>query len=375
MSRACSRGSGEMNEMHPDEHYMDQALALAERGRGQTTPNPMVGAVLVGSDGAVVGTGYHERAGGEHAEVHALAAAGERAVGSTLYCTLEPCSHHGRTGPCVERIIDAGVSRIVVAVVDPNPSVSGAGIAYLRERGRRVDVGVRERAAGHLNEAFFTWVTQRRPFVTMKIAVSLDGRIAARPGARTALTSAAADRAVHRARAKVDAIGVGSDTLLVDDPVLTARGVDRTRPLTRVVFDRRLRTPTSARLLQTLSAGPVVIMTTVDSLTRWPTAVSDLRDRGARVEAVSDGGVAAAMRRLGELEITTLLLEGGARIHRAAWVAGVVDRVQRFVAPVSLGDAGVPWLDEELKMMDLKDVTVHRYGPDVLTEGYVQRVG
>jgi diaminohydroxyphosphoribosylaminopyrimidine deaminase/5-amino-6-(5-phosphoribosylamino)uracil reductase len=364
-----------MNEMHPDEHYMDQALALAERGRGQTTPNPMVGAVVVGSDGAVVGTGYHERAGGAHAEVHALAAAGERSVGSTLYCTLEPCSHYGRTGPCVERIIDAGVSRIVVAVVDPNPSVSGAGIAYLRERGRRVDVGVRERVAGHLNEAFFTWVTQGRPFVTMKIAVSLDGRIAARPGARTALTSAAAERAVHRARAEVDAIGVGSDTLLVDDPLLTARGVDRTRPLTRVVFDRRLRTPTGARLLQTLSAGPVVIMTTVDSLTRCPTAVSELRDRGARVEAVSDRGVAAAMRRLGELEITTLLLEGGVRIHRAAWVAGVVDRVQRFVAPVSLGDAGVPWLDEELKMMDLKDVTVHRYGPDVLTEGYVQRVG
>ena len=213
-----------MESTAQDDAYMRQALRLAARGRGRTSPNPMVGAIVVDGRGAVVGSGYHERAGGDHAEVRALAEAGEAARGATLYCTLEPCCHHGRTGPCVERIVEAALARVVVAMPDPNPVVNGRGIAHLRGKGIAVDVGLRKREAARLNEAFVTWVSRRRPFVTMKVATSLDGCIAARPGARTALTSPAAGRAVHALRGEVDAIGVGSTTVLVDDPLLTARG-------------------------------------------------------------------------------------------------------------------------------------------------------
>ena len=353
---------------------MDQALALAERGRGQTSPNPMVGALVVSDDGVVAGTGYHRRAGEAHAEVLALGEAAGLARGATLYCTLEPCSHHGRTGPCAERILASGIRRVVVALVDPNPLVGGSGIAYLRERHVDVDVGTRRRPAARLNEAFVTWITKGRPFVVMKIATSRDGKITRRPGERTPLTSDLANEAIHRMRAEVDAIAVGSNTVLVDDPLLTVRGTDRDRPLMRVVLDRRLRTPVGARLLQTLPHGPVVILASAGSVTRRGSAASALRVAGARLEVLPDDDVslASALRRLAELDITSVLLEGGTTIHQAAWDARVVDRVQRFVAPVYLGPEGVPWLD--LSIGDLSDRQVRSYGPDILAEGYVQRV-
>ena len=278
---------------------MDRALALASRGRGRTSPNPMVGAVVVSADGVVVGEGFHARAGGDHAETRALAAAGSSAGGATLYCTLEPCCHHGRTSPCAPRIVAAGVTRVVAAMVDPDPRVRGGGLAYLRGRDVRVDVGVRQAAAEQLNEAFVVWVARGRPFVTMKIATSLDGRIAARPGTRTALTAEPAARAVHEQRAVVDAVGIGSTTLLVDDPLLTARGVVRHAPLTRVVFDRRLRTPPSARIFGTLSTGPVVIVTTERAAAARPDDVSRLAAAGADVEAVAAGDVGEGLRAAG----------------------------------------------------------------------------
>ena len=358
-----------------DELHMDRALALAELGRGHTSPNPMVGAVVVSDRGVVVGTGYHRQAGAAHAEVVALEVATSRAPGGTLYCTLEPCSHHGRTGPCTERVVDAGIRRVVVASVDPNPRVSGGGIDYLREHGVRVDVGVRGRAAERLNEAFFTWATRGRPFVTMKAATSRDGKISARHGERTPLTSESANEAIHRIRAEVDAIGVGSTTVLVDDPLLTARGVHRPRPLIRVVFDRRLRTPATARVVGTLSHGPVIIFTTAGAVSSRPDLVAQLREAGVRLETMpdDDATIGVALRRLGGLEVTSLLLEGGVTIHRAAWEADLVDRVQQFVAPVALGPEGVSWL--ELAWAELGDRVVRQYGPDTLTEGYVQRVG
>ena len=238
--------------MSTDTMHMARALALAERGRGRTSPNPMVGAVVVDDEGVVVGRGSHEFAGGPHAEIHALADAGDRARGATLYCTLEPCCHTGRTGPCAPRVVDAGIRRAVIAVEDPNPLVSGPrpgapARSRHRGRGRRA----RARRAERLNAPFFTVMRRRRPFVTMKVALSRDG-LRRRPGrARTQLTGAAANRLIHRERAEVDAIGVGSGTVLADDPLLTARGAYRTRPLTRVVFDRSLRTPPAARLLST----------------------------------------------------------------------------------------------------------------------------
>jgi diaminohydroxyphosphoribosylaminopyrimidine deaminase / 5-amino-6-(5-phosphoribosylamino)uracil reductase len=240
---------------------MRRALALAARARGHTSPNPLVGAVVVDEDGVIVGDGYHRRAGAPHAEVYALEAAGVRAAGATLYCTLEPCCHVGRTGPCVERIVAAGITRVVAAVTDPNPLVAGKGFGYLRNRGIEVIEGVEQVAARALNAPFFTWIRHRRPFVIAKAGTSLDGRIAARPGERTPITGPQSWRLVHRLRAEVDAIGVGSGTLLCDDPLLTARDVYRARPLVRVVFDRSLRTRPAARLFTTLDDGPVIILT------------------------------------------------------------------------------------------------------------------
>jgi len=222
---------------------MRRALFLAERGRGQTSPNPMVGALIVSPDGVIVGRGHHPRAGEPHAEIHALRDAGGRARGATLYCTLEPCCHTGRTGPCSVAVAQAGVRRVVAAVIDPNPRVAGGGVQYLRERGIDVTVGVLQHEATRLNDVFFTNVRRQRPYVTMKIAVSQDRGIAVARGVRTPLTSRAANRHAQRYRAEVDAIAIGSETLLIDDPVLTVREVYRHRPLTRVVFDSRLRTP------------------------------------------------------------------------------------------------------------------------------------
>ena len=362
-----------MSTCRRDEAFMDQALALAERGRGRTSPNPMVGAVLVAPDGSVVGTGYHARAGEPHAEVRALDEAGVRARSATLYCTLEPCGHHGRTGPCTHRIADAGVRRVVVGLVDPNPRVDGAGLAYLRSRGIRVDAGVRRRAAARQNEVFVTWMTRSRPFVIMKIAVSRDGKIAARPGVRTVLTGDAAMAVAHRLRAEVDAVGVGSSTVLVDDPQLTVRLTPQWRPLARVILDRRLRTPPAARVFRTLADGPILIVTTAEVLSRESGRAEALRAAGAELLPGGELGIAAILRQLAAREITSILVEGGAKVHQAIWEARVVDRVQCYTAPVELGAEGVPWLVASV-MDRLQDVRTCRYGRDVLRDGYVHRV-
>lgn len=352
--------------------YMERALFLAARGRGRTTPNPMVGALVVTPDGVVVGQGFHHRAGEPHAEIHALDGAGSRARGATLYCTLEPCSHVGRTGPCAPRIVDAGISRVIAAVEDPNPIVRGRGFEYLRAHGVDVQVGVGVEGAVRLNQPFFTRVRKGRPFVILKVATSIDGRIARAPGQRTRLTSAAADRHAHAFRAEVDAIGVGSGTILADDPLLTARGVYRARPLTRVVFDRRLRTPPSARLLSTLGAGPVIIVTTAEAARSGRREA--LEERGATIQIASDGTVRAALQSVGSLEIGSLLVEGGAALHAAAWSEGVVDFLRLYITPHMLGPGGVPLLDgRPFSSFELIDRRVEPIGPDTLLEGYVHR--
>lgn len=362
--------------IHPDDDvYMDRALMLAERGRGRTSPNPMVGAVVVSAGGEVVAGGYHERAGGPHAEAVALAAASPARVrGGTLYCTLEPCCHVGRTGPCVDVVEAAGIRRVVAAVEDPNPLVAGKGLAHLRAHGVEVDVGVRRRAAVLMNRAFFTRMKMARPFVILKAATSADGYIARRPGERTPLTSAPARRHAQAVRAEVDAIGVGSETVLVDDPLLTAREVYRWRPLVRVVFDRRLRVPPTARLFSTLDQGPVIIVTGRSAIDCHPDRVSALRAAGARIEPCDDLG--ASLRRLADLGVMSLLLEGGARLHEAACRAGVVDYVQVYIAPRAIGESGVPFVpDRSLSLAALVDGGLTVCGPDVLVEGYVHRAG
>jgi diaminohydroxyphosphoribosylaminopyrimidine deaminase/5-amino-6-(5-phosphoribosylamino)uracil reductase len=351
---------------------MSRALLLAERGRGRTSPNPMVGAVVVSAEGVVVGSGYHEVAGGPHAEVFALRRAGERARGATLYCTLEPCCHVGRTGPCTERILDAGIARVVAAVADPNPRVGGGGFAQLREHGVAVDEGLLADEAAALNAAFFTWVSTGRPFVIAKAALSMNATVASASGSPAQLTSAASNRAVHLDRAAVDAIAVGSETILSDDPRLTARGAWRARPLPRVIFDRRLRTPPSARVFSTPDAGPVIIMSTAAHISAHPDRVRALEKAGAEVEGLPDDSLADALQRLGTRGITSLLLEGGPRLHRAAWAAGVIDLLQLYITPKSLAD-GVRWLSaEELPLWDVRSC-VKAYGPDVSIEVYVHR--
>jgi len=354
-----------------DRDYMDRALLLAERGRGRTSPNPLVGAVVVSADGVIVGQGYHRRVGEAHAETIALDEAGERARGATLYCTLEPCSHRGRTGPCAERIVAAGITRVVAAIQDPNPLVNGKGFEHLRAHGIAVDVGLGASDARRLNQPFFTVMREHRPYVVLKAAVSADGYIAEAPGKRTMLTSAEADRHAHLFRAEVDAIAVGSETILVDDPLLTARGAYRERPLTRVVFDRRLRTPAHAAVLSTLAAGPVIIMASAESVRRDGLR-QPLEARGARVEAVDGQTLRAAFERLADLGIESLLLEGGSEVHAAAWDEDLVDLVSIYVCPRVIGPGGVPFLSGRVfDTSTLIDRREEQLGPDKLIEGYV----
>ena len=335
----------------------------------------MVGAVVVDREGVVVGRGAHEFAGGPHAEVHALKDAGDRARGATLYCTLEPCSHVGRTGPCAPRVADAGIARVVVAVEDPNPLVNGAGIALLRARGMSVVTGVLEDEARRLNRPFFSLMRRRRPFVTLKAALSRDGRIAAAPGVRTRLTGAAANRVIHRERAEIDALAVGSGTILADDPLLTARGAYRQRPLTRVIFDSRLRTPPDAKVLSTLGAGPVIIVSTPSAADCVPDRVAALVDAGADIQCVGeDSGLGTVLEQLAAWGLSSVIVEGGAALHRSFWDAGLVDRVEMFITPCTLGPAGLEWpLFHLVSGNQGAGVTTRPLGADMLIENYVHR--
>jgi diaminohydroxyphosphoribosylaminopyrimidine deaminase/5-amino-6-(5-phosphoribosylamino)uracil reductase len=352
---------------------MRRALRLAERGRGQTSPNPMVGAMVVAPDGTIVGDGFHERAGTPHAEVHALEEAGARARGATLICTLEPCCHHGRTGPCVDRIAAAGITEVVAAIEDPNPQVAGGGFRFLQSHGIRVRVGVEADRARRLNAPFLTAMTDGRPFVIVKAAVSVDGYVAAAPGHSTSISAPASVRAVQRLRAEVDAIAVGVETVLVDDPQLTVRDVYRTRPFVRAIFDRRLRTPPTARVLSTLESGPVVIFANEEEVASRPAQAAALERAGACIEPTT-GTLQSAFRKLAERGVLTVLLEGGPRIHQAACDAGMIDEVRLFVSPGALGPGGVPMADDvRLSIPSLQNVRMTVVGPDLQVTGDVHR--
>ncbi len=355
-----------------DADYMARAVALAERGRGRTSPNPLVGAIVVDREGVIVGRGAHEYAGGPHAEIVALRDAGARARDATLYCTLEPCSHVGRTGPCAPAIADTAVARVVIADRDPNPLVNGRGIEILRSRGIEVTTGVLAAEARALNRPFLSVMTRRRPFVTMKVALSADQRIAEGPGLRTPLTGESANRLIHRDRAEVDAIAVGSGTVLSDDPVLTARGAFRHRPLVRVVFDSRLRTPPSARLLSTLDAGPVIIVSTRASVEGAPDRARALAGAGVEILAIpEERRLLAALEGLAVRGVSGMIVEGGATLHRAFWDAGLVDRVQVYMTPRRLGPQGVEWLGFPLPR--LAAITTRTLGADTLVEALCSR--
>lgn len=331
--------------MATDDDYIRLALALADRARGQTTPNPLVGAVVVAGDGTVIGRGFHERAGEPHAEVHALAAAGAAAAGATLYCTLEPCCHVGRTPPCTDRIIASGVRRVVASVEDPDPRVAGKGIAQLRANGIVVEVGSGRDGATRLNRPFFSAVRRKRPYVVAKAAVSLDGCVAAEGGRRVAISAAAANRRSQALRAEVDAIAVGSGTMLADDPLLTARDVYRARPLVRVVFDRRLRLSPAARVFGTREHGPIVVVTRESGESDWLSRGLALERAGAVLLVNRGPEIKGALEALtAEHGVQALLLEGGPGLQSAAAGEGVVDALRLIVAPRVIGPHGVRWM-------------------------------
>ncbi len=336
--------------------WITRAMFVAERGRGRTNPNPLVGAVVVSPEGIVLGQGAHLIAGGPHAEIHALAAAGEAARGATLYCTLEPCCHTGRTGPCADAVIAAGITRVVTAIEDPNPRVAGGGHARLRAAGIEVITGVGADAARQQNAPFLTWITRHRPWTVLKTAASADGFVAAglkplpymhRPRNTTyvgqgiqprRLTGPDTDRWMHRQRAWIDAIAVGADTVLADDPLLTPRGAFRARPLTRVIVDWRGRVPVDARVYSTGSAGPVIMV----GLETVPTAHREaLHQRGVETGVFADRSLTAVVERLAARGVQSLLVEGGPVLQQAWVEAGLVDAVQYVETPARLGD-GVP---------------------------------
>jgi diaminohydroxyphosphoribosylaminopyrimidine deaminase/5-amino-6-(5-phosphoribosylamino)uracil reductase len=355
-----------------DRQFMERALFLAERGRGLTSPNPIVGAVVVSPEGVVIGQGAHMRAGGPHAEVIALDAAQGLARGATLYVTLEPCSHRGRTPPCVDRIASEGVARVVYAARDPNPLVNGAGEKFLRSRGIDVTGGVLREAAERQHVPFVHWMTSRRPFITLKCVVSADGYVGG-PGVRTHLSGLHADRFFHRQRAEVDAIAVGSNTLLVDDPQLTARGAYRIRPLVRVLFDWRMRVPHNARVFSTLAAGPVIMVVLRREAEHRLERQIVLEGAGVMLELREDRTLPLIARWLGGKEIVSMIVEGGPALHEAFLQAGLVDRIQVLVSPKRLGggvrmaeslEAGGEWL---------KRPVTRKLGHDRLIEWDVHR--
>lgn len=363
-----------------DKKYMRMVLKLAVRAKGKTSPNPLVGAVIVKSD-RIIGKGYHRRAGKPHAEINALDMAGRRAKGATLYLNLEPCAHFGRTPPCTKRIISSGIKEVVVAMIDPNPLNCGRGIKELRKAGIEVKVGVLEKEAKKINEAYIKYITTKWPFVILKTAMSLDGKIATKTGDSKWITNESSRRYVHRLRSEVDAVLVGIETVLKDDPRLTSRIKDPgsripVRNPTRVVVDSGARIPLGARVLN--KEAPTIVATTRLASKR---KIKALEKKGAKVLVIREKdkrvNLKDLLKRLGELEITSLLVEGGGRINASFLENGLVDKVLFFIAPKIIGgkEALTPVEGEGIKRIKdtikLRNISVRRFGEDVLVEGYI----
>lgn len=323
-----------------DEAYMRLALTLAGAAQGQTGCNPLVGCVIV-KDGRIVGTGAHLKRGEAHAEIHALQMAGDHAAGSTVYVTLEPCSHYGKTPPCANRLIEAKVKRVVVACKDPNPQVAGRGIQLLQEHGIAVQVGLLEEEAHDLNEHFVTYITKNRPFITLKTASTLDGKIATYTGDSKWITGESSRAYVHTLRHRHQAIMVGIGTLLADDPSLTVRlPVPGVQPI-RIVVDSKLRTPLHAKVVIDRSADTIILTTDRAD----PHKARQLEQQGVMVLACGDGDrvdLPLAMQTLAEYEIASILLEGGGKLNGAFLEQQLIDKIMMFFAPKIIGGHDAP---------------------------------
>jgi diaminohydroxyphosphoribosylaminopyrimidine deaminase/5-amino-6-(5-phosphoribosylamino)uracil reductase len=360
--------------MNQDRYWMNRALELARRGIGVTSPNPAVGCVILDRAGQVVGEGWHEYDLMDHAEIVALKVARQHAAdrlrGGTAYVTLEPCNHTGRTGPCSQALIDAGLGRVVAATIDPNPAVAGQGMATLRSAGLETTVEVCEPEARRLNEGFARWIQHRRPLVLMKVAMTLDGRIAPpaglhHPGEPFWITNETSREAVQILRWQADAALTGVDTVLADDPLLTDRsGLRRRRPLLRVVLDSALRIPLTSKIVASAQSDLIVFTVSTDE-----PRIDQLRQRGVRVEVLpAEAGrvpLDKVLDKLGEEGILSLLTETGTRLNTALLAANLVDRLHLFVSPQIMGSDAVPAFRGMNHAMAMAAVEVERYGNDI----------
>jgi diaminohydroxyphosphoribosylaminopyrimidine deaminase/5-amino-6-(5-phosphoribosylamino)uracil reductase len=359
-----------VNDLH--EAFMRKALVLAAKGIGRTAPNPAVGCVIV-RDGVIVGEGWHRKAGTPHAEVHALLAAGERAPGADAYVTLEPCSHVGRTPPCADALIQARVARVFVGMVDPNPLVSGSGIDKLREAGIQVECGILESRCRDINRPFIKHVTTGLPFVTLKSALTLDGKTATCSGDSKWVSSDISRKYVHRLRSLVDAVMVGVGTVVADDPLLTSRIRGGRDPL-RVIVDSSLRIPPASRVLSVASKASTIIATTPGSaaegapVSQWGAELLECKDSAGKVDLHD------LLRRLGRRGVQSVMLEGGALLAAAFLRERLIDRCLFFYAPKVLGSDGIGLFSGPgtMRMEDaipLVNLRVRRVGGDILVEG------
>ncbi|MGA2355973.1 MAG: bifunctional diaminohydroxyphosphoribosylaminopyrimidine deaminase/5-amino-6-(5-phosphoribosylamino)uracil reductase RibD [Terriglobales bacterium] len=376
-----------------DEQHMRRALDLARTNVGLASPNPAVGAIVLDASGRAIGSGTHTYDGVKHAEVLALEQAGNLARSGTLYLNLEPCSHQGRTAPCADAVIDAGISRVVCSMTDPNPKVAGQGFAKLRASGIKVEVGLFAAEAKKLNESFAKYIRSGKPLVTLKSAMTLDGKIAdatkpgSAPNAATPvsegsrsgyhwITGEVARAHVQQLRHQSDAILAGVGTVMADDPLLTDRsGMPRRRKLLRVILDSYLRIPPTSRVIQTADNDVLVLYSTAEDA-----AKQALEAKGVRVKqiaATADGrpNFAAIIQSLGELEITSLLIEGGALVNGAALASGEVDKVFLYYAPKIFGHGAVPFIADETlhgRAQCVQRYELHRFGEDFALEGYLR---
>ena len=388
-----SRTTSVTTSHQTDERFLRQALDLARQGIGLTSPNPCVGAVLVDAHNTIVGTGSYTYDGVKHAEILGIEQAGEKARGATLYINLEPCSHQGRTSPCADAVITAGIKRVVACMKDPNPLVSGQGFAKLRGAGIEVTSGPLEEEAKVLNEAFAKYIRHKTPLVTLKAAMTLDGKIAPPPGEShnpTALgsggasagwiTSEVARAHVHELRHQSDAILVGVGTVIEDDPLLTDRsGLPRRRPLLRVILDSRLRLPPESRVVKTAKDDLLVLCSFAEEKRK-----KQLLRRGVKVEQIpkptpeGHPDLTAVACHLGEMELSSLMIEGGAIVNWAALASGIVDKLFLYYAPKILAGTGsVPFAAGAgfMRIGDaahVKSIRLHRFGEDFAVEGYLK---
>lgn len=357
-----------------DEKYMALALKLAEKGRGKVAPNPMVGAVLV-KNGKIIGNGYHQAFGGAHAEIHAIHEGGTNCKGATLYVSMEPCAHYGKTSPCVDAIIKAGITKVVAAVIDPNPITSGKGIQELKEAGVEVVVGIMEMQAKRLNGLFFKLMQKGLPYVTVKWAMSIDGKIATHTGESKWITSEESRKYVHKIRGQMDGILVGINTVMRDDPLLTCR-IEEGRNPKRIVVDSNAALPLNSHLLSTINESEIIVAVTKNAQLK---RIQKLEQMGCRIVQTKDMNgrvdLKELFQRLGEMKLTNILVEGGSRVITSVIEDRLADRVMVFVAPIIIGGEGAksPVLGTGINKIgeaaEIDEVEIKRFSNDIVIEG------